>query len=166
MWNWLNKNSSLKCDEFCEFLEGSANPGRTDAAKDALFAAVPAILREHAASCEKCRAFAAELRQVRAMLTGGANQAQPGPFFLSRVMAAIAERESRIESAAQTWAAVPRLASRLTVLASLGLLIAASWVYELPKASKSPASFANSAQPVEGLVDAGAIQDDLLVSAR
>ncbi|HSC46249.1 MAG TPA: hypothetical protein VLC94_10470 [Candidatus Acidoferrum sp.] len=166
MWNWLNKNSSRECDEFCGFLEGSANQGQSDAAKTALFAAVPAKLREHAASCETCRTFADELLQVRAMLSGSGNQAQPGPFFLARVMAAIADRETRIETAAQTWAAVPRLASRLTVLASLGLLIAASWVYGLPRTSRSSPGIVSSSQPAEGLVDGGAIQDDLLVSAR
>lgn len=165
MWNWLNKNSSRECDAFCEFLERAGNPARVAETKEALFAVVPANLREHAASCETCRTFANELLQVRAMFADAGKQAQPSPFFLSRVMATIADRETKLESAAQTWAAVPRLASRLTVLASLGLLIAASWVYEMPKTSRS-LTIASSSQPAEGLVDGGTIQDDLLVSAR
>ena len=90
------------------------------------------------------------------------SNARLSPFFLTRVMASIAEREAQLERSTQTWAAVPRLAYRLSVLASLGLLIAASWVYEMPKYSS--VSF-NSQQYAEGLADAGTVQDDLLVGS-
>jgi hypothetical protein len=77
-------------------------------------------------------------------------------------MATIADRESQMDRATQTWAAVPRLASRLTVLASLGLLVAAGWVYQMPKATTTAGL--NSPQVAEGLLDNGVAQDDLLVS--
>jgi len=163
MWNWLNKNASRQCDRLCDLLERTANPVG-GAAVDALLASVPDDLRKHASSCETCRTFADELLQARAMFAGVGYQPHPGPYFLARVMASIADRELQLEAAAQTWAAVVRLASRFTVLASLGLLIAASWVYQMPRASKS--TTVSSAQSIEGLVDGGALQDDLLVSAR
>jgi len=45
----------------------------------------------------------------------------------------------------QTWAAVPRLAYRLSVLASLSLLVAAGWLYQQPRhASVTSASAAQN----------------------
>ena len=104
--------------------------------------------------------FAGELAQAREILGVMESKAEPGPFFLARVMASIASREAELENQAQTWAAVPRLASRLTVLASLGLLIAATWLYQMPAANIAGW---NSSQWA-GLVDTSATQDDLLVS--
>jgi len=166
MWKWLNRNVTRDCDEYCEFLERTANSDRATMNIAAVLSSAHAKLREHAVSCETCRTFADDMLQVRSMFAEEAgNKAQPSPYFLSRVMATIADREFQLQTVAQTWAAVPRLASRLTVLASLGLLIAASWVYEMPRTSKS-STIASSGQPSEGLVDAGSVQDDLLVSAR
>jgi len=165
MWNWLNRNVTRDCYEYCELLERTANPDHAAKTNAAVFSSIPAKLREHAASCESCRTFADDILQVRAIFAEAGNRTQPSPYFLARVMATIADREFQLQTAAQTWAAVPRLASRLTVLASLGLLIAASWVYEMPKTSKS-STIASSGQAAEGLVDAGSVQDDLLVSAR
>jgi hypothetical protein len=105
--------------------------------------------------------FAEEMVEARELLGAPLEKAVPGPFFLARVMASIAAKEAEMERSAQTWAAVPRLASRLTVLASLGLLIAATWVYQMP----SPASVVGwNSQQWAGLVDTSAVQDDLLVS--
>jgi hypothetical protein len=76
------------------------------------------------------------------------------------VMASIASREAELLTSARTWAAVPRLASRLTVVASLVLLIAARWVYQMP----APAGVTGwNSQQWAGLVDTS-VQDDLLVS--
>jgi uncharacterized protein YfaQ (DUF2300 family) len=89
---------------------------------------------------------------------------QPGPYFLARVMAAISDREGELERISQTWAAVPRLAHRLAVLASLSLLVAASWLYQQQPRHASIASV--SAQNAEGLVDSSGntVQDDFLLN--
>ena len=105
--------------------------------------------------------FAGELAEAREILGVMESKAEPGPFFLARVMASIASREAELENQAQTWAAVPRLASRLTMLASLGLLIAATWLYQMPTVSNIACW--NSSQWA-GLIDTSATQDDLLVS--
>lgn len=166
MWTWLSKThtSSRYCDEVCSQLErtGAAERGERVAPMGSLLSQLPEDMRKHVYSCEACRAFADGLVEVRAMFRVRELKAQPGPYFLTRVMASIHERELEVEQTTQTWAAVPRLASRLTVLASLGLLIAASWVYQMPKSTTSAGL--NAAQASEGLVDTGAVQDDLLVS--
>jgi hypothetical protein len=161
MW-WKNK-TNRECERVCETLEAGAElraRGETAASVTAL-AQLPHAMRQHALSCEACRAFAEELAEAREILSVMRSKAEPGPFFLARVMASIASREAELEKQAQTWAAVPRLASRLTLLASLGLLIAATWLYQMPAATNFPGW--NSSQWA-GLVDSSATQDDLLVS--
>lgn len=162
MWRMKDKVSA-ECERICDALEASAAPETREeiAASGTLLARLPHQMREHVYSCEGCRTFAEELVEAREILATAQNKVEPGPFFLARVMASIASREAELESKSQTWAAVPRLASRLTVLASLGLLIAATWVYQMP----SPASVAGwNSQQWAGLVDTSAVQDDLLVS--
>lgn len=167
MWSWprRSKKSQSYCDQVCDSLERTANTEDADhvAGLGAVLSQLPEGMRKHVYSCETCRIFADDLLEVRGMFAGREAVApQPGPFFLARVMATIADGESRLERASQTWAAVPRLASRLTVLASLGLLVAASWVYQMPKPTTTAGL--SSLQTSEGLVDVGATQDDLLVS--
>ena len=132
-------------------------------ALDALLARLPEGARKHVNHCGDCRSAARELLEVRAMFQREDSGAQPGPYFLARVMAAIADRELELEKSSQTWAAVPRLAYRLSVLASLSLLVAASWLYQQPR-HVSVAS-ASAAQNAEGLVDGSGntLQDDFLL---
>ena len=156
---WRSTNSSNECERVSDALEQLAARGEESTA-DAVLEQLPEAVREHISSCVTCSARAQELTEVRAMFEGYGSQAQPSPFFLTRVMASIAEREVQLERSAQTWAAVPRLAYRLSVLASLGLLIAGSWVYKMPKSSNL-----NPQQYTEGLADSGQVQDDLLVGS-
>jgi len=162
MWRFVHK-ASAECELVCDALEASVGPEARGpiAASGTLLTLLAQGLREHVYSCEACRTFAEELVEAREILGAQENKTEPGPFFLARVMASIAAREADLERNAQTWAAVPRLASRLTVLASLGLLIAATWVYQMPSA---PNIAGWNAPQWAGLVDTSAVQDDLLVS--
>lgn len=167
MWSWprLSTKSQSYCDQVCDWLERSVSRGDRDdtVALGTVLAQLPEGLRKHVYSCETCRLFADDLLEVRGMFAGREAEAgQPSPFFLTRVMATIADRETQLERATQTWAAVPRLASRLIVLASLGLLVAGGWVYQMPKTTTTAGI--SSPQASEGLVDVGNTQDDLLVS--
>lgn len=162
MWEMKTKVNT-ECERICDALEAIAAPETRGeiAASGTLLARLPPKMREHVYSCEACRTFAEELVEAREVLVTVENKVEPGPFFLARVMASIASREAALDSKAQTWAAVPRLASRLAVLASLGLLIAATWVYQMP----GPTTVAGWNSPQwSGLVDTSAVQDDLLVS--
>lgn len=162
MWGTKDKTSA-KCERICDALEASA-PAATrgeTAASGTLLARLPEAMREHVFSCEACRAFAEELVEARELLGVMKDKAEPSPFFLARVMASIASKEAELENKAQTWAAVPRLASRLAVLASVGLLIAATWLYQMPSAANGTGW---NSQQWAGLVDTSAV-DDLLVSA-
>ena len=154
-----------ECAKVHDALEGiaSGEPSEGVLALGTLLAQLPEETREHVNACDNCRMFAAELLEVRGMFQYANTGPQPGPYFLARVMAAISDREGELERISQTWAAVPRLAYRLSVLASLSLLVAASWLYQQPR----HASIASvNAQNTEGLVDSSGntVQDDFLLN--
>ena len=163
---WLTTSGyGSACAKVHGALEGisSAEPSEGVHALGVLLAQLPQETREHVNACDGCRMFAAELLEVRAMFQCADTGPQPGPYFMARVMAAISDREGELERISQTWAAVPRLAHRLAVLASLSLLVAASWLYQQPR----HAGIASvSAQNSEGLVDSSGntVQDDFLLN--
>ena len=129
-----------------------------------LLAQLPEEVRAHVNACGDCRMFAAELLEVRGMFQYADAGPQSGPYFLAGVMAAISDREGELERVSQTWAAVPRLAYRLSVLASLSLLVAAGWLYQQPR--HASIARASAAQSAEGLVDSSGntVQDDFLLN--
>ncbi len=149
---------------------GLTNNMATDCqcAQDALerLADIPSSVREHVAVCNDCQVFANELMEVRTVLQRDSGGPQPGPFFLARVMASITAQESELEKRSQIWAAVPRLASRLTLLASLTLLIAGSWLYQ-PTTHQATSVGINAEQSSEGLAEGGstATQDEFLLNS-
>jgi hypothetical protein len=118
--------------------------------------------REHLAACPDCQAAADDILMSRTILREvPARAALPGPWFAPRVMAAIAARESELRQSLEAWAAVPRLAARLTFASAVVLLLASTWLYERPK--PVPTSAANQSV-VESLFDSppyAGPQDDL-----
>ena len=166
MW-LLTKRTGKQCEGVRDALECSTEQreARGIVALGTLLARLPERGRKHVSECSDCRTFAEELLEVRGMFERQENGARPGPYFLARVMAAIADREMELEKSAQTWAAVPRLAYRFSVLVSLTLLIAGSWLYQRPAHTVTVAGV-NAEQSSEGLVEGGGttMQDDFLLN--
>ena len=126
MWDLLRIRKKLdECGRLRDALESAAE--------------TPALSRaqqEHLAACPQCQAVADDIVMSRALLRDvPARAALPGPWFAPRVMAAIAARESELRQSLEAWAAVPRLAARLTWLSALALLLASTWLYQLPKST-------------------------------
>jgi len=163
---WLTTSVyGSECAKVHDALQGISSAEQSEGvlALGVLLAQLSEEVRAHVNACDDCRLFAAELLEVRGMFQYADTGPQPGPYFLARVMAAISDREGELQRISQTWAAVPRLAYRLSVLASLSLLVAAGWLYQQPR----HASIASvSAQNTEGLVDSSgnAVQDDFLLN--
>ncbi len=154
-----------ECAKVHDALQGISSAEQSEGvlALGVLLAQLSEEVRAHVNACDDCRLFAAELLEVRGMFQYADTGPQPGPYFLARVMAAISDREGELQRISQTWAAVPRLAYRLSVLASLSLLVAAGWLYQQPR----HASIASvSTQNTEGLVDSSGntVQDDFLLN--
>jgi len=163
---WLTTSVyGSECAKVHDALQGISSAEQSEGvlALGVLLAQLSEEVRAHVNACDDCRLFAAELLEVRGMFQYADTGPQPGPYFLARVMAAISDREGELQRISQTWAAVPRLAYRLSVLASLSLLVAAGWLYQQPR----HASIASvSAQNTEGLVDSSGntVQDDFLLN--
>lgn len=153
MWNLLRLR---KNQEECSRLRGALEdvPDVT---------ALSSAQQEHMAACLECQAASADISMSRIVLRDvPVRAALPGPWFAPRVMAAIAARESELKESLEAWAAVPRLAARLTWISGMALLVASTWLYQLPKST--PISGNQSA--AESLFDSAqssAPQDDVVL---
>ena len=125
MWNPLKK-SDAECDGLRESLE-EIRDGE----------ALPEELRKHASECQDCADAVDELMASRALLSALPKQAGAGPWFVPRVMAAIAARESELRRSVDTWVIVPKLARRLTWVSALALVLAGTWLFGQPATTSS-----------------------------
>ena len=125
--------------------------------------ALSPVQQKHLVECPDCQSAADELLMSRILLKKIPSvTATPAPWFAPRVMAAIAARESELRRSLDAWAAVPRLAARLTWISALALLLASTWLYQLPKSTPKPSGQAS----VDALFDnqPSAVQDDMLLA--
>jgi hypothetical protein len=151
MWNLLKAKTKEGCRGLLVALEAAAGPENLSPAQ-----------REHLSSCPDCQTTAEDIAATRNILQQAPPRVQPGPWFAPRVMAAIAARESDLRQSLEAWAAVPRLAARLTWLSALALLLATTWLYQLPKSTPRSANDSS----VESLFDASqssSPQDDVVL---
>ncbi len=127
-------------------------------------AALPAGLQNHLSTCADCKAAADALFLSRALLLKMPPQSvEPGPWFVPRVMAAIAVRESSLRRSQEAWTVVPKLAARLTWISALALLLAGTWLYQSPSSTQK----SGNESGMETLFDTPSTpppQDDGLIS--
>jgi hypothetical protein len=151
MWNPLKKSSS-ECDRFRDLLEEGG--GRT----------LPETLRDHASQCSDCEAAVEELAVSRELLSALPRQAEAGPWFAPRVMAAIKAREAELRRSVDAWIIVPKLARRLTWISALALVLASTWLFGWPNATAlKPVTTDMTGEPVPEY-SAPVNNDDLLLS--
>src|SRR5467141_3763974 len=155
MWNLLRMRKNRgECSRLRDALENVAD-----------VTALSSVQQKHLAACPACQAASADISMTRIVLRDvPARAASPGPWFAPRVMAAIAARESELRDSLEAWAAVPRLAARLTWISALALLLASTWLYQSPQASPNVAQNSGSQSTVESLFDApqSSATDDVL----
>jgi hypothetical protein len=128
----LNKNR-MECRELQMQLEdvGGAAPGAKELPE--LLAALSTAQKEHVLACVNCRATAENFLASRALLAELSPSAElGGPWFATRVMAAIAARKTELSRVADTWTFLPKLAARLTWASAIALLLASTWLYQKP----------------------------------
>jgi hypothetical protein len=164
MWNLLNRRKD-ECNHLQDLMEDIATKNPQVASVEKLLEALPAVSRVHFAACLDCRDAARELlaaRKLMGMIPPSAQE--PGPWFVTRVMAAIAAREKELSEAARTWLAVPKFASRLALASGALLLVTSTWLYERPFPAPAPEATSIAAQ--ESLFESpapAANQDDILL---
>ncbi len=164
MWDLLNRRDK-ECEQLLNLLEDPAAAHARAVSVEALLEALPAAQRTHVAGCQSCHDAVRDVVEAREIVRGAVPQAQePGPWFVTRVMAAIAAKEKELSEVTKTWLAVPRFASRLAFASCALLLVASTWVFE----SRSTTSVRQpSVVPAESLFEVpqpSATQDDILIS--
>jgi hypothetical protein len=163
MWNLLKRKD--ECNHLQDLLEDAAAKNPRVANIENLLEALPAATRTHYAACPDCRDATRELLAARELLRVIPPSAQePGPWFVSRVMAAIAAREKELSEVAKTWLAVPKFASRLALASAALLLVTSTWLYKRPFPAPTPEATSVAAQ--ESLFESTAPmanQDDVLL---
>jgi hypothetical protein len=162
----LGKNRD--CWNFRAQLEDAATAAPEAQTPAELLAAVP-VLRAHLESCADCREAAEALLATRAVFSAVPSSADlAGPWFASRVMAAIAERKAELARAADTWTFLPKLAARLTWASSIALLLASAWLYQRPSSAPAQTQAKVVATDITGepVADSSTLptNDDVLVS--
>lgn len=140
----------LKMDKECrklrDFFEDSAAVSPDVASLEEFLEGLPSAQRAHAA-CRNCRETARDLFAARKIFQGiGSCAPEAGPWFTTRVMAAIAERERELVLRVSLWNAVPRFASRLVLASAIAVVAASTWLYEKP-VSSPPKQAATGAAP-------------------
>lgn len=164
MWNLLTRRKD-ECNHLQDLIEDAMTKHPQITSTDELLKALPEVKRTHFAVCADCRTTAQELLAAREILRRvSASAAEPGPWFVTRVMAAIAAKEQELSEVAKTWLAVPRFASRLALASAAVLLVGSTWLYERP--FPAPVSQASAVAAQESLFESPAStanQDDVLL---
>jgi len=149
------------CQEFREELE--ALPLKNT--ESVLVGLSPASLA-HASGCAECREAAEDLALTRAALQPlGELSPEPGPWFATRVMAAIAGRESEMDLSDALWVSIRRLAPRLVAVCALLLLLASTWTYQLRRVEISGPPQVASNESVLEPGQSAPLNDDVLINA-
>jgi anti-sigma factor RsiW len=131
MGNPLNRDKQ-NCRRFLDALEELPLSGGLRKSAEEWRAELPEGEDVHAGSCEACRTALEEFAETRNALAEAPVE-KPGPWFATRVMAAISAREQEEEVRDGVWISVRRLAPRLVALSALLLVLGGSWALELRK---------------------------------
>jgi hypothetical protein len=134
MGNLLNQNQ-VNCQRFLDALEDLPLGGNSRKSAEEWRAELPEAEEEHAGSCEACRTALEEFAETRNALAG-MTVPKAGPWFATRVMAAITAREREEEARDGVWISVRRLAPRLVALSALLLVVGGGWVLELRRTDR------------------------------
>ena len=146
----LPENKNAGCARFLDELESVPVEVREEAQ---VFARLSEPGKEHAQACVDCEQALAQFVTTRRALAPLKAEARvnAGPWFATRVMAAIAARERELEEDG-VWINMRRMAPRLVALSALFLVVGSTWALQLRRADE--ARRAKAAQ-AEGLIESG-----------
>ena len=128
MVNPLNRENE-NCKRFREELESLPTGEQTRRNVEEWRAELPVAEARHLASCQECLQALEEVVETREALAGYTTP-EPGPWFKTRVMAAIAAQEREEEATDGVWMYVRRLAPRVVALSALLLALGGSWAVQ------------------------------------
>ena len=153
------------CQEFREELE--ALPLKNiELEFGTLLGAMSPPSQQHASSCAECRDAVEDLAVTRdALQPLGELTPEPGPWFATRVMAAIKGRESEMDVRDAVWVSIRRLAPRLVAVCALLLVLASTWTYQLRRVEIAAQPHVGSSETVLEAGQPAPLNDDVLINA-
>jgi hypothetical protein len=140
MWDLLKRRNAkcAACEEELERLNAPLAEGRD---VNNLLTAFSIDGRAHYSECSDCRERVEIFFESRAALASLIQNTQvASPWFSSKVMAAINERERALAGTEGVWIAVPRYATRLAWVTALVLLAGTTWIFERQMPRQAPGS--------------------------
>jgi len=161
--NWIRP----ECQEFLSELEELKLEASQPVTARAVQAELPEMAKQHALHCEQCAVALEDFATTREALREMKTLSEPGPWFVTRVMAAIKSAENEIEEKRDgVWISVRRLAPRLAAFAALLLVLGGTWAMELQR--REAAAQRPELRQVEGLFEpapSAPLNDDIVASA-
>ncbi len=134
----LGNREQENCQRFLDALEGLPVSGETPRSLEEWRSELPEADEGHAESCAACRTALEEFVETRDLLTE-MRVPEPGPWFATRVMAAINAREQEEEAQDGVWIGVRKLAPKLVAVSALLLVLGGSWAVELRRSEGASA---------------------------
>ena len=128
----LGNRDEQNCGSFLDALEELPPSGGLRKSAEEWLEELPEAQEVHARGCGACRAALEEFAETRNALAGFAVH-EPGPWFATKVMAAINAREREEEAQDGVWISVRRLAPRLVALSALLLVLGGGWALQVRK---------------------------------
>src|SRR5712672_1938308 len=147
MWNPLStKKKSEDCRSLRDILENAQRESASEVSS------LSGAQQKHLTACPQCQQVADDILMTRTILRDMPRHSEvSAPWFAPRVMAAIAAKELELRQSLDAWAAVPRLAARLTWVSALALLVASTWLYQSP--AKTQTATNGNQGSIESLFD-------------
>jgi anti-sigma factor RsiW len=124
-----------------------------------------AVIQAHTASCASC-ARAYEVTQIASsLLTARASEVvEPSPFFHTRVLAALRERQNEVPAFKRLWQTAGALVSSMT--ATVALLAVLSFIIPGTQTSTAQASASNGYSAEEVILNQNDLQDEQASDAQ
>jgi hypothetical protein len=163
-----NKKEEAMCAAFLEELEEVPGVGTRGVASEEWVGEVSASGMEHARGCAGCGEALRDFAETRGVLVRGmsAVAAEPGPWFSTRVMAAIAAKENELqESAEGFWINVRRMAPRVVAASMLLAALGGTWAIEMRHSGSAKQAGVRSTDSIFEPVQSTPLNDDILVGA-
>jgi hypothetical protein len=167
MTTW-EKGRFENCERFREQLEAVQLIGNERVARNELLMKMGSEFRGHAEVCGTCLDAVDDLVETHNLLQSGTNEtmaSEPGPWFSSKVMNAIAAKENELELSEGVWQNVRRLAPRLVAVCGLLLVLAGTWAVQVRRNYEAR----QIALPGESLFEptpSAALNDDVLLTVE
>jgi hypothetical protein len=160
------RDTKVNCEWFLNELEESPADGPGAATAEDLLARIAAAAREHAARCTSCAEALQDFAETRGELVRmREGLPEPGPWFATRVMAAIRAKEEEIEEKREgVWASVRRLAPRLVAFAAVLLVLGGTWAIEVQRAEHTRGPEMRPAESLFETAPSTTVNDDIVAS--